>query len=100
MNGVSFAGMTLQCDDKLKEILSSKPAEISVYSDGKHRTAIYNPVRVILNDKTEGSESEVLVITDKDVVRITVNELGKLCSSRTRIGELFDEFGKRIDKGE
>lgn len=96
MKEMKIAGTTIKGDEELMKILSGKPTEISVWGDGKHRSAIYDPVLVIANDKDELSEAEILVITENDVVRFSFNDNGTLRSQRTKIGEVYNQYGKKI----
>lgn len=96
MQTLQLNGQTIQCDDKLAEILNGNAEEISVWGDGKHRSAIYDPVRVIANDKTEDTESEILVVTNTNVFRFTIDNTGNLHESHSKIGEIYNEFGKKV----
>lgn len=71
---------------------------VSVWADKKHRTAILEPIRVIINNKSNKVDtSEILCITEKLVYKYTVQEDGSLLENITKIGEEYNEFGKKIE---
>lgn len=96
MEEMNIAGIAIKGDENLMKILNGKHKEISVWGDGKHRSVICDPVLVIANDKDKTSEAEILVITDSDVVRFSFNPDGTLNSKRSKIGEIYNQFGKKI----
>lgn len=97
LQSIQIGEHTIQCDETLAAILRKNPLAVDVYSDGKHRECIYDPIRVIMNDKTVDAEAEILVINEKIVTRITFRPDGSLNIKRTDIGQEYDEFGRKVE---
>ncbi|MBO5389035.1 MAG: hypothetical protein J6A59_13080 [Lachnospiraceae bacterium] len=80
----------------LTDIIGSKASLVGVWGDGKHREVIFDPFRVIVNDKTEDTEAEVLVISDSLVYRITMGKNGNFNIEHSKINEIYDINGRKI----
>lgn len=81
---------------KLQSILSGNISKTGVWSASKHREAIFDPFRVIINDKTENEEAEILVITNSLVYRITNGDDGNFVITTSKINEIYDINGRRV----
>lgn len=81
---------------KLQSILSGNISKTGVWSASKHREAIFDPFRVIINDKTEDTDAEVLVISSNLVYRITSGKDGNFDIEHSKINEIYDINGRKV----
>lgn len=83
--------------EEVKDALTN-PDKVEVWADSKHRGAILNPKRVIINDNTNGEKQEnVLIITEGLVYEITIED-NKFRVAHTKIGEKYNEFGRLVEE--
>lgn len=77
-------------------IKNGKFSEVSVYGDGKHRTAIPNVNKVIINHKSDKvNEPELLIISEHQVFKVSIID-GDFSVTVSKLGEVYDSNGFKI----
>ena len=77
-------------------IKNGKFSEVSVYGDEKHRTAIPNVNKVIINHKSDKvNEPELLIISEHQVFKVSIID-GDFSVTVSKLGEVYDSNGFKI----
>lgn len=77
-------------------VKDGKFSEVSVYGDEKHRTAIHNVDKVIINNKSDKvNEPELLIISEHQVFKVSIVD-GDFSVTVSKLGEVYDSNGFKI----